>query len=152
FGTDTNPDGSSYLPVGDAYLNRLVGHDRQLAGFGEAVWSVTESLKLTAGLRYSKTDFSFSAYNDGPANGGPGGGSGEQHEKPLTERLGASYQLDPNHFLYATYSTGFRIGGANAPIPFYLCSVDLNNFGLIAVPDSYKSDKVRNYEIGAKSN
>ncbi|MDB6091000.1 MAG: putative TonB-dependent receptor, partial [Gammaproteobacteria bacterium] len=83
FGTDTNPDGSSYLPRGDAYYNQLIGHDRQLAGFGEAVWSLTDRLKLTTGLRYSKTDFTFNAVNDGPQNGGLGGGTGVQHEKPI---------------------------------------------------------------------
>jgi outer membrane receptor protein involved in Fe transport len=152
YGTDTNPDGSSYLPRGDSYLNQLTGHDRQLAAYGEAVWALTDKLKLTTGLRYSKTDFDFNAYNDGPQNGGPGGGQGAQHEKPLTERVGLSYQIDPTNMVYATYSTGFRIGGANSPIPFDLCSVDFNNFGLSGVPDSYKSDRVKNYEIGAKNN
>ncbi len=152
FGSQLNPDGSSYLPRGDAYLNQLTGHDRQLAGFGEVVWGLTDKLKLTTGIRYSKTDFDFNAYNDGPQNGGPGGGQGEQHEKPLTERLGLSYQIDPANMVYATFSTGFRIGGANSPIPYSLCSVDFQNFGLSSVPSSYKSDKVRNYEIGAKNN
>jgi outer membrane receptor protein involved in Fe transport len=152
YGTATNPDGSSYLPSGDAYLNQLIGHDRQLAGFGEVVWGLTDRLKLTTGVRYSKTDYSFSAYNDGPQNGGPGGGSGEQHEKPVTERVGLSFQQDPNNLYYATYSTGFRIGGANSPIPYSLCSVDFQNFGIGGVPDSYKSDTVKNYEIGAKNN
>ncbi len=152
FGTATNADGSSYLPRGDAYLNQLIGHDRQLAGFGEAVWAITDQLKLTTGVRYSKTDFSFSAYNDGPQNGGPGGGAGSQHEKPITERVGLSFQHDPDNLYYATYSTGFRIGGANSPIPYSLCSVDFQNFGISGVPDSYKSDTVKNYEIGAKNN
>jgi outer membrane receptor protein involved in Fe transport len=152
FGTDTNPDGSSVLPRGDSYYNELVGHDRQLAGFGEAVWGITDKLKLTTGIRYSKTDFTFNAVNDGPQNGGLGGGTGEQHEKPITERIGVSYQADPNNLFYATYSTGFRIGGANSSIPYDLCSVDFDNFGVTGVPNSYKSDKVKNYEIGAKNN
>ncbi|MDB6042137.1 MAG: TonB-dependent receptor [Gammaproteobacteria bacterium] len=152
FGTDMNPDGSSVLPRGDSYYNQLVGHDRQLAAFGEAVWSITDQLKLTTGVRYSKTDFTFDAVNDGPQNGGLGGGSGSQHEKPITERVGLSFQADPNNLFYATYSTGFRIGGANSPIPHDLCSNDFDAFGITGVPDSYKSDKVKNYEIGAKNN
>jgi outer membrane receptor protein involved in Fe transport len=152
FGTATNPDGSSYLPMGDAYFNQLIGHDRQLAGFGEIVWSITDRLKFTGGLRYSKTDFTFSSYNDGPQNSGPSVGSGEQHEKPITERVSLSFQQDPGNLYYATYSTGFRIGGANAPIPFDVCSQDFNNFGIPGSPDSYKSDTVRSYEIGAKNN
>ena len=120
FGSPTNANGSSYLPSGDSYLNQLIGHDRQIAGFGEAVWSITDQLKLTAGMRYSKVDYTFTSYNDGPQNGGPVYGSGEHHEQPKTYRAGLSYQHDPNNLYYVTYSTGFRIGGANSLIPYNL--------------------------------
>ncbi len=152
YGTATNPDGSSYLPRGDVYLNQLTGFDRQIAGYGEVVWGLTDTLKLTTGIRYSKTDFTFNAYSDGPQNGGPNNGFGEDHEKPITKRVGLSWQIDPKNLVYATFSTGFRIGGANATIPYDLCSVDFNNFGLTGNPNSYKSDTVKNYEIGAKDN
>ena len=152
FGTPTNADGSSYLPMGDAYLNQLTGHDRQIAGFGEAVWSITDQLKLTAGMRYSKVDYTFSSYNDGPQNGGAVRGSGEDHEQPKTYRAGLSYQHDPNNLYYATYSTGFRIGGANSLIPYNLCQTDFSNFGIGGNPASYKSDTVNSYEIGSKNN
>jgi iron complex outermembrane receptor protein len=152
FGTAVNPDGSSFLPQGDSYLNQLIGHDRQIAGFGEAVWSITDQLKLTAGMRYSKVDYSFTSYNDGPQNGGPAYGSGEDHEQPKTYRGGLSYQFDPNNLFYATYSTGFRIGGANSLIPASLCASDFSNFGIADNPTSYKSDTVKSYEIGSKNN
>jgi iron complex outermembrane recepter protein len=152
YGTATNADGSSYLPNGDAYFNRLVGYDRQLAGYGEVVWGLTDTLKLTTGIRYSKTDFAFESYSDGPQNGGPNYGNGVDHEHPVTKRVGLSWQINPNDMVYATYSTGFRIGGANASIPYSLCSVDFNNFGITGVPSSYKSDTVKNYEVGAKAN
>jgi iron complex outermembrane recepter protein len=164
YGTPMNPDGSTYLPRGDAYLNQLTGFDRQLAAFGEVVWSLTDTLKLTTGIRWSKTDYAFNSYNDGPQNGGAvvNGGpinddgttnpDGQQHEKPVTERVSLSWQMDPNNLLYATYSTGFRIGGANSIIPADLCSVDFGNFGIADNPASYKSDKVKNYEVGSKNN
>jgi outer membrane receptor protein involved in Fe transport len=152
FGTASNADGSSYLPMGDSYLNQLIGHDRQLAGFGEAVWSITDQWKLTAGMRYSKVDYTFTSYNDGPQNGGPVYGSGEDHEQPKTYRGGLSYQHDPDNLYYFTYSTGFRIGGANSLIPYNLCQTDFNNFGISENPGSYKSDTVKSYEIGSKNN
>jgi iron complex outermembrane recepter protein len=150
YGTATNPDGSSYLPDGDAYLNRLVGYDRQLAGFGEVVWGLTDTVKLTTGIRYSKTDFTFESYSDGPQNGGPNYNTGQDHERPITKRVGLSWQIDPNNMVYGTFSTGFRIGGANASIPFDLCAPDFESFGITSVPQSYKSDTVKNYELGAK--
>jgi len=36
FGGQFNDDGSSYLPMGDSYFNRLVSHDRQIAGSGKS--------------------------------------------------------------------------------------------------------------------
>jgi iron complex outermembrane recepter protein len=152
FGTPTNADGSSYLPRGDSYLNQLIGHDRQIAGFGEAVWSITDQLKLTGGMRYSKVDYTFSSYNDGPQNGGAVYGSGEDHEQPKTYRGGLSYQYDPDNLYYFTYSTGFRIGGANSLIPVSLCQTDFTNFGISENPASYKSDTVKSYEVGTKNN
>ena len=152
YGTATNPDGSTYLPDGDAYLNRLVGYDRQLAGFGEVVWGLTDTIKLTTGIRYSKTDFAFESYSDGPQNGGPNYGAGVDHEHPITKRIGLSWQIDPNNMVYGTFSTGFRIGGANASNPYSLCEPDFNSFGITSVPQSYKSDTVKNYEIGSKNN
>ena len=59
FGAPLNPDGSSYLPMGDSYFNRLLSHDRQIAGFGEVNFNLTDTLKLTAGVRVSKTSFSI---------------------------------------------------------------------------------------------
>lgn len=151
FGTATNADGSSYLPNGDSYLNQLTGHDRQIAGFGEAVWSITDQLKLTGGMRYSKVDYSFSSYADGPQNGGPTYGSGAEHEQPKTYRAGLSFQQDPNDLYYFTYSTGFRIGGANSVIPHSLCMADFDKFGIYDNPASYKSDTVKSFEVGAKN-
>ena len=152
FGTPANADGSSFLPHGDSYLNQLTGHDRQIAGFGEAVWSITDQLKLTAGMRYSKVDYTFTSYNDGPQNGGAVYGSGADHEQPKTYRAGLSYQADPNNLYYFTYSTGFRIGGANSLIPYNLCQSDFTSFGISENPASYKSDTVKSFEIGSKNN
>jgi iron complex outermembrane recepter protein len=152
FGTATNPNGSTYLPRGDSFYNQLTGHDRQVAGFGEAVWSLTDQWKLTTGLRYSKTEYSFQSISDGPDNGGPNSAAGTQNQNPLTKRAGLSFQADPNNLFYFMYSTGFRVGGSNESVPFDICKVDLDNFGLKGVPPSYNSDTVTSYEIGSKNN
>ncbi|MGD0493420.1 MAG: hypothetical protein ABSC32_17930 [Steroidobacteraceae bacterium] len=51
FGTALNANGTSYLPMGDAYFDQMVSYDRQLAGFGEGNFKLTDSLTLTAGVR-----------------------------------------------------------------------------------------------------
>jgi iron complex outermembrane receptor protein len=150
-GSPTNPNGSTYLPRGDDYYNELTGHDRQVAGFGEAVWSLTDQLKLTTGFRYSKTEFSYQSVANGPYEGGEYAQGGSQSEKPFTKRAGLSFQADPNNLFYATFSTGFRPGGSNSAVPYDVCKSDLINFGLSNVPSTYNSDTVKNYEIGSKN-
>src|SRR5678816_1052661 len=49
-------------------------------------------------------------------------------------------------------SKGFRVGGANAPVPYEPCKADLQDLGLEKSPDSYKSDTVKSWELGAKNN
>jgi outer membrane receptor protein involved in Fe transport len=152
FGQPCNPDGSTILPNGDAYLNHLTAHDRQLAGFGEAVWPLADRLKLTTGVRLSKVDFDSTSHGDGPGNGGPSYSSGQEKEHPFTERASLAFQADASNLFYATYSTGFRPGGANAPVPEVICGVDFKAFGISGAPAKYDSDKVKSYEIGAKNN
>jgi len=152
YATDPSVFGEALLPNGDSYYNENHGTDWQLAGFGEATFAVTDRLKLTAGARYSKTKFSFTHFSDGPQNFGPFSGAGSQHETPFTPKLGATFQVDPNDMVYATYSKGFRIGGANAPIPVAPCAADFQALGIPGAPDAYNSDTVQSYEIGSKNN
>jgi iron complex outermembrane receptor protein len=151
----TGPTGFFGVPLlanGDSYYNMNYSKDNQLAGFGELTYGVTDKLKLTAGARYSKTDVNFFHAAEGPQNFGLIAGSGSQHEKPFTPKLGASYQIDPADMVYANYAKGFRIGGANAPIPAGACNADYATLGIADEPDSYHSDTVQSYEIGAKRN
>jgi len=160
FGAPLNPDGSSYLPMGDSYLNRLVSHDRQLAGFGEVNFSLTDSLKLIAGVRISKTTFSINSLSDGPQNSGPRPGAAQNSQTPVTPKAGLQWQADPNNMYYFTYAKGFRMGGGNPSIPYdptfqdttIGCTQDFINFGITHAPTTYKSDTVQSFEVGAKNN
>src|ERR1039457_3020386 len=108
---DTRPDGSSKLPMGDSYFNSLLSHDRQIAGFGEGNFNLTDALKLTAGVRVAYTQYSISSLSGGPQNAGTRPGAHAASETPVTPKLGLSYQADPNDLYYATYAKGFRSGG-----------------------------------------
>jgi outer membrane receptor protein involved in Fe transport len=160
FGTPLNPDGSSYLPMGDSYFNRLVSHDRQIAGFGELNFSMTDTLKLTAGARVSKTSYNIESLSDGPQNSGPRPGTQANSETPVTPKAGIEWQVDPNNLYYFTYAKGFRSGGGNPSIPYdptyqnptVGCTQDFLNFGIPHAPATYKSDSVKSFELGAKNN
>ena len=160
FGYTSNPDGSSYLPNGDSYLNRLVTHDRQLAGFGEVNFKLTEALKLTAGVRVSRVTEALQSLSDGPQNSFTRPGGSVSTESPVTPKAGLQWQIDPNNMTYFTYAKGFRPGGGNPSIPYdptfqntaIGCTQDFINFGIPHAPNSYKSDSVQSFEVGAKNN
>jgi iron complex outermembrane receptor protein len=152
FGQPCNANGSTHLPNGDrSYINNLTSYDRQLAGFGEVVWPLADRLKLTTGVRLSKVDFNSTSFGNGPDNGGPSFASGQENGHPITERASLAFQADASNLYYATYSTGFRPGGANAPIPKDVCAVDFKAFGISGAPPSYSSDTVKSFEVGAKA-
>jgi iron complex outermembrane receptor protein len=158
FGAPTNPDGSSYLPNGDSYLNRLVSHDRQLAGFGELNYNLTDSVKLTAGVRVARIKFDIQSFSDGPQNSGVRPGGSSSTETAVTPKAGVQWQIDPANMVYFTYAKGFRPGGGNPSIPYdptyqdasIGCTQDFINLGIPKAPDTYKSDSVHSFEVGAK--
>jgi iron complex outermembrane receptor protein len=159
FGTALNANGSSYLPMGDAYFDQLVSYDRQLAGFGEANFKVTDNLTLTAGMRVSRTSYTIESLSGGPTNGGPRPGTQSSSETPVTPKAGIQWQATPNDMYYFTYAKGFRSGGGNASIPYdpthqnpaVGCTQDFLNFGIPHAPATYKSDSVQSFEVGAKN-
>jgi outer membrane receptor protein involved in Fe transport len=140
------------LPNGDDYINHTQGHERQLAGFANATYAVTDAIKLQAGLRAAKTHFDFTNFSDGAQNFGPNtGNSGKKDEAPVTPMGGVTLQPTPDDLLYLTVATGYRIGGANPPFPVSACAADLKALHISGVPASYNSDSVMSYEAGAKS-
>jgi len=161
FGTPLNPNGTSVLPMGDSYFNRLVSYDRQIAGFGEVNFNLTDTLKLTAGVRVSKDSFTIESLSGGPQNSYTLPGTHSNSEKPVTPKAGIQWQADPNNMYYFTYAKGFRPGGGNASIPYdptfqnptIGCTQDFINLGLKdGAPATYKSDSVQSFEVGAKNN
>ena len=74
---------------------------------------------------------------------------GKLTEKPVTPKIGLSYQLTDTNLLYVTYSEGQRPGGVNPPPPPAQCAQDLANLGGSA-PLVYQHDQVKSTEVGGK--
>ena len=153
------------IPNCDIYYNYNKSYDRQLAGFGEATFKLTDRLAVTAGGRYAKMGFSLNHYsngyeNYGPANnygplsnpGPPVGGSTTEHS--FTPKLGLTFQADDKNMYYTTYAKGFRPGGYNPPLPPVFCAQGLIQEGFPSgeSPPTYNSDTTESYEIGSKNN
>ena len=154
YAVDRNP--------GVLYLSDQDRVDRDSAVFADVTYDITDRLKVSGGIRQFNVDntlFGFFGYND---NGNHGTGehlcedpntgvvildpasttrpcintnkrlleSGETHKINLT------WQIDPDHMVYWTYSTGYRPGGNNRR-PQAL---------------TWAADTLSNYEFGWKMN
>lgn len=132
----------------DTFLTNTRIIDRDYAMFGQLSYDITHNLTFTGGIRgfiYQNTVKGFSGFTSDALNAGctvplatidscvsvdkKATGSGETH------KLNLAWQIDPNHMIYATYSTGFRPGGVNRR----------------AGVDPYSADTLDNYEIGWKT-
>ncbi|WP_420382467.1 TonB-dependent receptor domain-containing protein [Novosphingobium sp.] len=124
------------------------GRDRQIAAFGEVNYHLTDALKLTAGLRVARATFIGQSYATGPFVGATVvGPRTSTTETPVTPKFGVSYQTDKTLY-YAIAAKGYRIGGSNAPLSDFC---DIGAQGYARVPDTYKSDSLWSYELGAKT-
>jgi len=137
----------------------------QWAVFGEVGFDVTENFSVTAGGRFYniENDYINQRAHGVGINGGipdcsPGADycfgifePGNADEDGFVPKLTASYSLDDDKLLYATYSEGFRRGGANSARPQSV----FGPAGRFPPPagtlGEYESDTVTNIEFGAKT-
>jgi iron complex outermembrane recepter protein len=137
----------------DSYFLQTYSKDTQVAWYGQATYAFTKQWLLTLGARESRMQYTFNTLTGGPQLFlTPQSGSGGQTETAFTPKASLSYQYDSNDLYYATYAKGFRPGGANNPVPYAACATDFKNFGISAAPQTFSSDSVNSYEIGAKNN
>jgi iron complex outermembrane recepter protein len=151
---DINGNPVPLLPNGDDYYNTNTTHDFQIAGFGEVGYAFTDQWKLTLGGRVARTSFDIVHFTDGPENYGVSGpGSASESETPFTPKVSLNYTPNNDNLFYFTYAKGFRVGGANPPLPSY-CAQGLIAEGYASgqAPETYKSDSTQSFEVGAKDN
>ena len=154
----TRPSALSPTDTNYTYLRESSFKDRAL--YGELTWHVTSQWQITGGARVFWQDVSENLYQTIPYGGpyfstlplpakltdalGSTRAGGDQQFHNHLFKLNSGYALTPTLRLYATYSEGFRHGGANA-----------NAIGTCAFCDSpntsyFQPDTVKNYEVGFK--
>lgn len=116
-----------------------------IAGFGQATYSFTDQLDLTAGLRYSHE---HRILNNATENGvlllpgnpvvplGPPIPEANESFNDPTYRLSLDYKMTPNLMVYGSFNTGFKSGGYNASNP---------------TDPPFQEEKLYAYEIGEKA-
>ncbi len=142
--------------VGDSLLgNPLTGPDdlflhlrresnfTDQALFGELTYHISDTWQVTAGARAFRQEFTGFGYFDFPADDFYPGDRNSSEEDGVLFKANTSIDLSEHATAYATFSQGFRRGGANS-IP---------TSGPLAEPlglVSYDADRVNNYEVGLK--
>lgn len=138
------------MPGGALYLRDDHNRAHQVAAFGEISYAITDQVRATAGLRWSRYKRTTAALADGAFNGGLTTDDLSGSEKTLTPKFEIEYRANRDHLHYARVAKGFRPGAPNQPLPT-TCAADLAGLGLAAVPASLKSDNLWSYELGSKN-
>ena len=151
--TKLNNEGHNYFLSQNPYaLNSY-------AGFGEAYYDVFSDLKLTAGLRWTEDQKHFTLIPSEllvPGYGYPSTGVVNQQWDQFSGRAAVNWtpKLDftDQTLVYATYSHGYKAGGANPP------GAELLTFGKgngelsdPIHPLTFKPEFVDAFELGSKN-
>ena len=152
-----NEDQDSYNAVrlgfasDTAFIAKL--NTKSYAAFGEMSYSITDTLRLTGGIRYTTETKTVDAHryafkgSAGCVAGGTGPGQscellttrgtnvkGTYDANRVNFKIGAEFDAGPNSMIYASVVTGFKSGGQS--------NADL---------DPYKPEEVTAYTIGTKN-
>lgn len=141
---------------------------KSLAFFAQGTYSLTDTLRLTGGIRYTQDDKSrvgatvFSANPGDPVdftNGVQPGTTNPRNFRDsannasvsfdrVTWRVGLDYDLDDRTLIYASVASGYKAGGFNGG-----CSAGSPNCANPQDPSLlfYNPEKLISYEIGFKS-
>ena len=142
-----------YSPEDHLFWSDLHYYLKQTAAFGEATVPVGERLDLTGGIRYYKFDEQRDQIFDGifgqGANGQPQIQPGATKAHGVAPRFIASYKASDAVTINAQASRGFRLGGINDPLNVSLCTAQ--DLAVFSGHDSWKDEKVWNYEAGVKA-
>ncbi len=133
---------NTLAPTETWFLGRYETELEQRAVFGEIGFDVTENFTITAGGRWFEYDRTFNLHQESPA-----GFSGstltdaatESKEDDIVGKLNLTYRINDDRMVYATWSEGFRNGGANPIRPNSI------------LPSEFTSDTLTNIELGAKT-
>jgi iron complex outermembrane receptor protein len=151
----TNPFGGPLppnfqLPNDADFITAETQRFRESAAFGELTFNITDRWQVTGGTRFFWQRFNDQASLVLPQTEvlfGPGQGSGSADNTTKNSdhifKANTSYAVADSLRVYATFSQGFRRGGANA-LP------TVGPFAERAALNSYKADQINNYEIGFK--
>lgn len=150
----------------------------QNAFFGDFTYKFTSGLSANVGLRHysynldqNNTEYGVFTVFEAQGNTVPFYSSASQKASGTDPKFNLTWKITPDAMLYATVAKGFRLGGANQPIPVapvgnpnavlvgnecglqakLLLTTTCNPNVLLQAPSTFASDSVWNYEVGEKA-
>lgn len=125
---------------------------RQIAGFGELTYNVSEQWSFTAGVRIFNVERRDVTVSGGVLNGGATSTqTGEASSTNVQQKYLVQYTPTRDNLIYLQAAQGYRNGGPTGHVPLAACGADLAALGYDSVPASFGPDKLWNYEIGSKN-
>jgi len=154
---DPNPLGSLNDEGHNYFLSTNPYNLTSYAVFGEAYYNLTPNLKLTAGLRWTVDDKSFTEIPSEVLVAGYGYPvTGQIHQKwrEPTGRLVLDWKPDlsftDDTLVYGSYVHGYKAGGANPP-GAALLTYNGGDVAFPAHPKTFDAEFVNAYELGTKN-
>lgn len=149
FGAFPNsPDG--YIFWSTSYRDR-----DEVALFGQYSYDFTDKLRLVLGARGFRHEFElWDHFRGNPIviSGGDFQLTGGNSDQDVVPNLKLEYRPFDDTLVYAAAAEGFRMGGANFPLPDTpACRADVERqIGAPRTPEQYLSDSLWSYELGWK--
>ncbi|WP_026091295.1 TonB-dependent receptor [Blastomonas sp. AAP53] len=153
FGVIPNADDNEYASFGRNSI-------KERAIFGELTYNVTPEWQITGGLRYYGYDLerfggSTLPYFDGPVASDDDipSSQGQASASGVVYKANTSYKFGDDALVYLTYSTGYRLGGANTGAAPCVLPLNLNQQNICALPNElfYSPDETENIELGVRA-
>jgi outer membrane receptor protein involved in Fe transport len=123
----------------------------ETAIYGELTYHVSDTFRLTGGFRWFDNDIVNDVVLGFPVGVGtvsPSAPQSTDSDDDVLIKINASWDLRDSTMLYATYSEGYRHGGAQS-VPSLADGDPFGEPNAEAIR-TYGSDTVKNYEIGLK--
>jgi len=133
-------------PIADIYVDYMPQVILQNAFFGNVSWDFSHGLKASAGVRWYHYSYDqsnaewgdFTPYGfdnllglNGPptvaGNTKPFYTNAQNSANGTNPRFNLTWQIDPDHMVYATVAKGFRLGGTDQPFVGFLTPVTAAN-------------------------
>jgi outer membrane receptor protein involved in Fe transport len=143
FGAAPGGPNLSVFPDNSVYKQTSIQRFNDYSIYGDLTWHVTPSWQITAGTRIFYQTFSDQFTSVASLFAFSLGADNSTRVSGPIFKLNSSYRLGDSNQVYATWSQGYRRGGANG---FILAGNGREPQSLLV----YQPDKTNNYEAGAK--